>query len=1138
MLLLLMFLVSKFLMREQSYDKILEQKKQELDNAVTEQKPGKQKRRHVYSKHSDKSKSVDDKQKLPDEKQLADDQQKSVDAKEKSPDHKQKLTDDKQKSPDHKQKLQEEKVAQSDVASKAAKPGLFSNLDASYRTTPSASPSKKHVEIESKVETIEPDSDLLSQRSSTPELGLSSHPSRSILMNKDEKSLVIDSESVPETFHPRHAPVDELDKKQQEEGRRLSGTIVIGDVEALREKAEGRSTPSPPAGKSSQKKKKKGKAVEVGSEQDGKAINVNVSHAVEQETLNKTQDVARRDLKDAVSTTVKMLENGDIAEQDCKTLMKALESKGFNVVSSSKKKKDEDFSAETLKKAIKDLETSLQKEKLTAASSEAQVKQLRDQLALEQQKSENLKKSQQSQTTKQLQEISRLEMSFKVHEQERLQLQTRLDTVQSEAVEQSRVVQALMEENAKLKTTAGTSFRNEAKQKLNLLQAPCDDNIDASLESNIKHFEDQFEEMVAKQEMEKMKEDNEVLVHSLRSQIAELNAEALEKDSKIDLLQSHSDSVKSVNEPVVCEKISLTGQQNVSTAPPSWVNAQDGIVANGTEQDSMDDSTAFLDKKVREVEELLQKQRQKNDDLRRRNWKAMEALSEMEKELQKANHAKGKSENAESLVTQLHSVEREKGDLERLRRDQEKLIISLQHQITDLQKQTDHKDPKKITERGLGHGTNPSEHEAQIMKLEDSLNRQIQKNDDLRRRNWKTMEALSEMEKRLQNIDLGSEVNHLRDQLRSLQKDKVDLEILNKGLSSNLATCVQQTEQAEKRSSDALNQLKKVTNEYNALKMAKTSTDGLNDSQLKRNSQLETFISEKNTRIKQLEEELLAAQQRTIANDFSGPVSVASTDSVKQTRADDPSSMTSGSGDRKEVMIMTQIHETSKWDMSQLVLELDTKSAEVEILQSLLDQRENSLHDLQEEKSKTVESVHHMRQALKEKDVAIHSLQAQLKNSAAAEGSVSTTQAEQNSYKEVLLKKDSEIDALKSELLRYQSQIKEFENHDRHLGSPNASEELSDGHKTEVFDSVSDLKASGNEYEKIRAEQKSLEEQVKHYQDVLADTAGMLSKLQLSVEKEESKWLQKVAESEEKAAQAVQEANQLRDELETLRKSS
>lgn len=85
-------------------------------------------------------------------------------------------------------------------------------------------------------------------------------------------------------------------------------------------------------------------------------------------------------------------------------------------------------------------------------------------------------------------------------------------------------------------------------------------------------------------------------------------------------------------------------------------------------------------------------------------------------------------------------------------------------------------------------------------------------------------------------------------------------------------------------------------------------------------------------------------KQKTIANDFSGPVSVASSESVTQTRPGDKSSVASGSANPKEVMVLTRIQETSKWDMSQLVLELDTKTAECEILQSLLDQRENSLH--------------------------------------------------------------------------------------------------------------------------------------------------------------------------------------------------
>jgi hypothetical protein len=46
---------------------------------------------------------------------------------------------------------------------------------------------------------------------------------------------------------------------------------------------------------------------------------------------------------------------------------------------------------------------------------------------------------------------------------------------------------------------------------------------------------------------------------------------------------------------------------------------------------------------------------------------------------------------------------------------------------------------------------------------------------------------------------------------------------------------------------------------------------------------------------------------------------------------------------RKEVTFVTHVHETTSWDLSQLVLELDTKTAELNILQSLLEQNDNTL---------------------------------------------------------------------------------------------------------------------------------------------------------------------------------------------------
>ncbi len=45
----------------------------------------------------------------------------------------------------------------------------------------------------------------------------------------------------------------------------------------------------------------------------------------------------------------------------------------------------------------------------------------------------------------------------------------------------------------------------------------------------------------------------------------------------------------------------------------------------------------------------------------------------------------------------------------------------------------------------------------------------------------------------------------------------------------------------------------------------------------------------------------------------------------------------------KEVTVYTRVQERAQWDMSQLVLDLDTKEAELKILQGLLYQKEEAL---------------------------------------------------------------------------------------------------------------------------------------------------------------------------------------------------
>lgn len=56
-----------------------------------------------------------------------------------------------------------------------------------------------------------------------------------------------------------------------------------------------------------------------------------------------------------------------------------------------------------------------------------------------------------------------------------------------------------------------------------------------------------------------------------------------------------------------------------------------------------------------------------------------------------------------------------------------------------------------------------------------------------------------------------------------------------------------------------------------------------------------------------------------------------------------PNDLLDLTGNQREVTVFTHVNEKAQWDMSQLVLDLDTKEAEINILQSLLTQRESKL---------------------------------------------------------------------------------------------------------------------------------------------------------------------------------------------------
>ncbi|XP_068729608.1 uncharacterized protein [Montipora capricornis] len=295
-------------------------------------------------------------------------------------------------------------------------------------------------------------------------------------------------------------------------------------------------------------------------------------------------------------------------------------------------------------------------------------------------------------------------------------------TIHQNSVKEAEAVlsKRLAEVNEELNTSQAknSSLQNDLNDMTQLLRA--EEAKSSQLSEQVKGLAaaDSLNSLTAKlQEATSRVSELEDTLTGFENQLKASQEVQLQKDKEIQVLQ---------------EQLTLS-QEQVQTSDADQINsvltAENGNESekSGNVQEDLlkvkEDVIAELhgnllkkDEEIASLKSLLDEQKNKNNDLRKKNWKAMEALSQAEKNQAQINKAleAGKAAS-ESIANGQNDTLKEKDET----------IAKLQADFC--------------------------EKKEECKKLETVVENQKQKNNELREKNWKAMDALSEMEKKVDN---------------------------------------------------------------------------------------------------------------------------------------------------------------------------------------------------------------------------------------------------------------------------------------------------------------------------------------------------------------------------------------------------
>ncbi|KAL8608658.1 hypothetical protein ACOMHN_002887 [Nucella lapillus] len=520
----------------------------------------------------------------------------------------------------------------------------------------------------------------------------SSARKRSILHNKDEVTPV--SEKAAELDHKPVKPLDDIELKKFHDSKK--------------------EVPAAKKGKGQQTDQKQVKEQPI-----QKAKTTSLQHAVaaeEKGTKSKSPTAVKG------NPLVDTLRTADLSAAEVQSLMDVLlhhrGAAGVDFQGSWNKKGQKGDPVTVMKKQLEEKERALHEEQQRAASSANQVKELRASQAAEREKLSGLEKRYQSQLSQQEAEKeaikARLASTHSAHMADTAKLKLQLEQVQGEKSSESAAFLQLKQENKILQESLSKLVADNAskgdlsglKQKVSILEKELSNST------------------VRLNAAENAKKSGDVKLKKYEEQIKHLEST---KKSSEDSLKKQATEAKEGARKTDSQNAQMSKDLQKATGALSTVEAECAMWKTKLQE---------LEKHLSSLGDVSAKLQQSED----KKQEVESNLKNLEKQLAEAVRSR------QDITTQLQQLRQENSALsQELKVTQEKQQTQTSSAMNANGDVHDEKDKNFI--KTAEHDRIVSEKVAELSKIQRALDAQTQKNNELRQKNWKAMEALENTEK-------------------------------------------------------------------------------------------------------------------------------------------------------------------------------------------------------------------------------------------------------------------------------------------------------------------------------------------------------------------------------------------------------